>query len=88
MAHDHRGKQQHRQTQIPRPGPLNQPERRTLWTIYKGIEPRYRILLGMGFMGFSMVGLWVSDKLEEAYPPTADNRITRVSHDDTVYVQN
>ncbi|KAJ2378608.1 hypothetical protein IW150_000690 [Coemansia sp. RSA 2607] len=65
----------------------NQAERRTLWAIYKGIEPRHRILLGMGFMGFSMLGLWVSDRLEEAYPPTADNRVTRVSHSDTAYVE-
>ncbi|KAJ1814643.1 hypothetical protein LPJ75_002682 [Coemansia sp. RSA 2598] len=76
---------------MPSPGPSSssssRPERRTLWAIYKGIEPRYRILLGMGFMGFSMLGLWVSDRLEEAYPPTADNRVIRVSHEDTAYVE-
>ncbi|KAI8320935.1 hypothetical protein GQ54DRAFT_312240 [Martensiomyces pterosporus] len=66
---------------IPTP-PQQQPPKRTLWAIYKGIEPRYRILLGMGFMGFSMFGLWVSDKLEEIYPVPADNRITHIMHDD------
>ncbi|KAJ2220442.1 hypothetical protein IWW45_009101 [Coemansia sp. RSA 485] len=84
MARDNRSKQNR---QMPNPGPSSQPERRTLWAVYKGIEPRYRILLGMGFMGFSMLGLWVSDKLEESYPPAADNRITRVSHSDTAYVE-
>ncbi|KAJ1932133.1 hypothetical protein GGF37_007161 [Kickxella alabastrina] len=62
-------------------------ERRTLWAIYKGIEPRYRILLGMGFMGFSMFGIWASDKLEEVYPVPADNRVTRISHDDAASVE-
>ncbi|KAJ2342387.1 hypothetical protein GGF43_005945 [Coemansia sp. RSA 2618] len=59
------------------------PPRHTLWTTYKGVEPRHRILLGMAFMGFSMLGLWVSDKLEAAYPPDADTRVTHISHRDT-----
>ncbi|KAJ2723265.1 hypothetical protein GGI07_002767 [Coemansia sp. Benny D115] len=63
-------------------GAPQEPPRRTMWAIYKGIEPRYRILLGMGFMGFSMLGLWVSDKLEELYPPTADSRVIQVNHRD------
>ncbi|KAJ2305418.1 hypothetical protein H4S02_003824 [Coemansia sp. RSA 2611] len=64
------------------PPPPPSPPRRTLWAMYKGIEPRYRILLGMGFMGFSMLGLWVSDQLEEAFPPQADTRVTHISHQD------
>ncbi|KAJ1853667.1 hypothetical protein GGH12_004737 [Coemansia sp. RSA 1822] len=64
------------------------PPRRTLWMMYKGIEPRYRILLGMGFMGFSMFGLWVSDRLEKAYPPEADTRVTHVSHRDTAAAES
>ncbi|KAJ1767025.1 hypothetical protein IW139_004868 [Coemansia sp. RSA 353] len=64
------------------------PPRRTLWMMYKGIEPRYRILLGMGFMGFSMFGLWVSDRLEKAYPPEADTRVTHVSHHDTAAAES
>ncbi|KAJ1964404.1 hypothetical protein GGI12_001453 [Dipsacomyces acuminosporus] len=65
-----------------------QPPKRTLWAVYKGIEPRYRILLGLGFMGFSMAGLWVSDKLEEIYPVPADNKITHISHDDTTRIED
>ncbi|KAJ1873617.1 T-complex protein 1 subunit eta [Coemansia sp. RSA 990] len=55
--------------------PPPQRPRRTIWQMYKGIEPRYRILLGMGFMGFSMFGLWASDKLEEAFPAPSDTRM-------------
>ncbi|ORX67147.1 hypothetical protein DL89DRAFT_269575 [Linderina pennispora] len=58
------------------------PQPAPLWQIYKGIEPRYRILMGLGFMGFSMAGLWVSDKLEEAYPAAADTRVVHISHDE------
>ncbi|KAJ2552880.1 hypothetical protein EV175_003144 [Coemansia sp. RSA 1933] len=54
--------------------------RRTMWQIYKAVPPRYRILLGMGFMGFSMVGMWASDKLENMFPPPAENRVTHIAH--------
>ncbi|KAJ1737050.1 hypothetical protein LPJ72_000837 [Coemansia sp. Benny D160-2] len=57
--------------------------RRTVWQIYKAVPPRYRILLGMGFMGFSMVGIWASDKLEDMYPPSAESRVVRVDRDAT-----
>ncbi|KAJ1663195.1 hypothetical protein IW140_004916 [Coemansia sp. RSA 1813] len=60
--------------------PKQQPQRRTLWDIYKAVQPRYRILLGMGFMGFSLFGLWASDKLENMYPPPAESRVTHVIH--------
>ncbi|KAJ2628518.1 hypothetical protein H4R22_003837 [Coemansia sp. RSA 1290] len=65
----------------PQPPPPQRP-RRTIWQMYKGIEPRYRILLGMGFMGFSMFGLWASDKLEEAFPAPSDTRVTHIRHRD------
>ncbi|KAJ2808881.1 hypothetical protein H4R20_000574 [Coemansia guatemalensis] len=58
------------------------PPRRGLWALYKNITPRHRILLGMSFMGFSMLGLWVSDKLEQRFPAPADSRVTHVTHDD------
>ncbi|KAJ2748205.1 hypothetical protein IWQ56_007522, partial [Coemansia nantahalensis] len=53
------------------------PPRRSLWDIYRGIEPRHRILLGMGFMAFSMLGLWVSDRLEKRFPAPATSRVTQ-----------
>ncbi|KAJ2782459.1 T-complex protein 1 subunit eta [Coemansia javaensis] len=58
------------------PPPQNSP-RRSLWAVYKSVEPRHRVLLGMAFMGFSMLGLWVSDKLEELLPPPAESRVTQ-----------
>ncbi|KAJ2608747.1 hypothetical protein H4S08_004328 [Coemansia sp. RSA 1365] len=70
-------KQQQQQQQAQPSSP-----RRGLWTLYKNITPRHRILLGMSFMAFSMLGLWVSDKLEQRFPAPADSRITHVSHDD------
>ncbi|KAJ2079753.1 hypothetical protein H4R24_003560 [Coemansia sp. RSA 988] len=67
---------------------LPTPPRRGLWTLYKNITPRHRILLGMSFMGFSMLGLWVSDKLEQRYPASADSRVTHVSHDDAALTES
>ncbi|KAJ2689816.1 hypothetical protein IWW39_001161 [Coemansia spiralis] len=64
------------------------PPRRTLWDIYKGIAPRHRVILGMGFMAFSMVGIWASDKLEKKYPPPVDNRVARINHSDTMDKQS
>ncbi|KAJ2017457.1 hypothetical protein GGI14_002973 [Coemansia sp. S680] len=63
------------------------PPKRTLWDIYKGIAPRHRVILGMGLMAFSMVGIWASEKLEEAYPPPIDNRVARINHSDMVSQQ-
>ncbi|KAJ2740673.1 hypothetical protein GGI20_005679 [Coemansia sp. BCRC 34301] len=64
--------------QTPPTGPP--PPKRTIWDVYKGIAPRHRVILGMGFMAFSMIGIWASDKLEEAYPAPADNRVARINH--------
>ncbi|KAJ2486659.1 hypothetical protein EV174_000971 [Coemansia sp. RSA 2320] len=75
-------------TQQQKPPPLPQQQPRTLWAIYKGIAPRHRIFLGMGFMAFSMLGIWASGKLEEAYPAPPDNRVTHISHGDTASVDS
>ncbi|KAI9502235.1 hypothetical protein BX070DRAFT_263917 [Coemansia spiralis] len=81
-------KQTNRKQQQQQPQVEPKSEHRTMWSIYKGVQPRYRILLGMGFMGFSILGLWVSDKLEEIYPPTPDSRVTHISHSDAVQVED
>ncbi|OLY85127.1 hypothetical protein AYI68_g690 [Smittium mucronatum] len=57
----------------PNPNLVSEPNRKGLWSAYKSISPRTRILFGTISMVVATAGLYISDYLEEKYPDTGDN---------------
>jgi hypothetical protein len=39
----------------------------SLWTSYRSLSPRTRLLIGGGIMAYAGLGLFLSDKAEEAF---------------------
>ncbi|KAI9249430.1 hypothetical protein BDA99DRAFT_564391 [Phascolomyces articulosus] len=50
-------------------------QRKSLWGSYKALSPRTRILIGVGGMVFSTVGILASDYLENQFPATEDEKL-------------
>ncbi|KAH9829072.1 hypothetical protein Tdes44962_MAKER09186 [Teratosphaeria destructans] len=48
----------------------------SLWTSYRNLSPRTRLILGGGVMAYAVFGLFVSDKAEAAlgFTPTEQDR--------------
>ncbi|KAF1946904.1 hypothetical protein EJ02DRAFT_440807 [Clathrospora elynae] len=44
------------------------------WQWFKGIPPRTRIIVGVGIMAYSAVGLYLSDKAEEKFGLTPTDK--------------
>ncbi|KAF9434715.1 hypothetical protein BGZ76_007563 [Entomortierella beljakovae] len=41
----------------------------TAWQQYKALPPRTRMFIGLGGMAFSLVGLYISDAMEDKLDP-------------------
>ncbi|KAJ1922326.1 hypothetical protein H4219_000188 [Mycoemilia scoparia] len=52
---------------------------RSIWEIYKGLQPKTRIYIGLGFMGLSIAGMYISDRLEEIYPADENARAVQIN---------
>ncbi|KAI7853311.1 hypothetical protein BDC45DRAFT_570097 [Circinella umbellata] len=50
-------------------------QRKSLWGSYKALNPRTRILIGVGGMIFSTVGILGSDYIEKQFPATEDEKL-------------
>ncbi|KAL1934193.1 hypothetical protein VTP01DRAFT_6375 [Rhizomucor pusillus] len=49
-------------------------QRKSLWGSYKALDPRTRIMIGVGGMIFATAGIVVSDYLEQKFPATEQEK--------------